>query len=68
LSHDDLGKLEYARNLAVLCATSYAFTKGVAEQWEVDELAEILYRAELAYPEVSALMSVDEAATMGNWG
>lgn len=67
LHTDNLGKLEYARNLAVLCATSYAFTKGIADQWEVDELAEILYRAEPAYPEIAALMSVDEAATLTNW-
>ena len=69
-SSDKVGVENYARNLAVLAATSYEVDVKGRKDLENNRntMAGTLMTMESGYPTVSALLTVSEARTMGNWG
>jgi len=61
-------KVEYWGNLITLAALSYGVSKGIEAMREQQEVFKrILIDQEPQYPDISALMTVQEASTLGNW-
>jgi hypothetical protein len=57
----------YAQDLAILAALSYGVSKGVDDFGEVKALSDALSGQEPNFPQVSELLTVSEASTLGNW-
>jgi hypothetical protein len=63
----DQDAADYAFQLATLAEMAYSLTKGIGDKQEVDMLAEELDTVEADFPAISALLTVQEASTMGQW-
>lgn len=58
---------EYAIKLATLASMAYGLTKGIGDKLDVSRLTEEVKMLEPWYPQVSNLLTVDEASTLTVW-
>ena len=63
----DVDAADYAFQLATLAALSYGVAKGLGGETERNNLAMELEAVELNFPSISALLTVKEASTVGQW-